>query len=180
MASIARRVLRALGSAVARQTGSTKVRPTRSRPAPSRRRRRRGAADDYPGDFTGIPTIVYAPNDDDHPDPGEIVWTWVPYEDDVHEGKDRPVLIIGWDKPWLLGLMLTSKDHHRDAADEARHGRYWMDLGAGDWDSQKRPSEVRLDRIIRVDPQKVRREGARLNPRLFREVAGAAKETNGW
>ena len=30
--------------------------------------------------------------------------------------------------------MLTSKDHDRDAEDEARYGRYWMDVGTGDWD----------------------------------------------
>ena len=46
--------------------------------------------------------------------------------------------------------MLTSKDHDRDAADEARWGRHWMDVGTGGWDRQRRPSEVRLDRLIRA------------------------------
>jgi hypothetical protein len=36
--------------------------------------------------------------------------------------------------------MLTSKDHDRDAEDEARYGRYWMDIGSGDWDAEQRPA----------------------------------------
>ena len=47
--------------------------------------------------------------------------------------------------------MLSSQDHDRDAADEARHGRHWMDVGAGGWDREGRPSEVRLDRLIRLE-----------------------------
>ena len=37
----------------------------------------------------------YAPEIDGEPDPGEVVWGWVPYEDDPSQGKDRPVLLIG-------------------------------------------------------------------------------------
>ncbi|PJJ73917.1 PemK-like, MazF-like toxin of type II toxin-antitoxin system [Sediminihabitans luteus] len=114
----------------------------------------------YPGDFTGRVTPEYAPDLDGNADPGEVVWTWVPYEDDPSQGKDRPVLIVGHDGAWLLALMLTSKDHDLDAAQEARWGRYWLDIGAGPWDRQGRPSEVRLDRVIRVDATQVRREGA--------------------
>jgi hypothetical protein len=66
----------------------------------------------------------YAPRLDGDPDPGEIVWTWVPFEEDFSQGKDRPVLLVGSDGDWLLGVMLTSKDHSRDARDEARWGRY--------------------------------------------------------
>jgi hypothetical protein len=102
-------------------------------------------------DFIGRVRVQYSPDPDGRPDPGEIVWTWVPYEDDPARGKDRPVLLVGRDGSHLLGLMLTSKDHTRDAADEARWGRVWLDIGAGEWDSQRRPSELRLDRVLRVD-----------------------------
>ena len=37
----------------------------------------------------------YTPELDGEPDPGEVVWTWVPYEDDPMQGKDRPVVIVG-------------------------------------------------------------------------------------
>ncbi|MFT4288999.1 type II toxin-antitoxin system PemK/MazF family toxin [Nocardioides sp.] len=118
--------------------------------------------------------VSYTPHHDGLPDPGEVVWAWVAYEDDPSQGKDRPVLLIGRDDVVLYGLMLTSKDHDRDAADEARWGRYWMDVGAGGWDRERRPSEVRLDRLIVLDPAKVRREGAALDEQIFRLVVRAA------
>jgi hypothetical protein len=129
----------------------------------------------YPGDFQGIPDISYEPAPDGDPDPGEIVWTWVPYEEDHGRGKDRPVLVIGRDGAWLLALMLTSRDHDRDAADEQRRGRQWMDIGTGPWDRRGRPSEVRLDRVIRVDPAGVRREGAVLDSSRFEQVAAGVR-----
>jgi len=39
--------------------------------------------------------LEYCPNLDGDADPGEIVWTWVPFEDDPSQGKDRPVVVIG-------------------------------------------------------------------------------------
>lgn len=125
----------------------------------------------YPGDYTQLPEIVYDPHPDGRPDPGEIVWTWVPYEEDHSQGKDRPVLLIGRDGRWLLGLQVTSQDHDRDAAQEARAGRLWMDIGAGEWDQKRRPSEVRVNRIIRIDPDGVRRVGAILDRAMFDAVA---------
>jgi hypothetical protein len=119
--------------------------------------------------------LSYAPRADGRPDPGEVVWAWVAYEDDPRRGKDRPVLVIGHRGPQLLGLMLTSKDHDRDAADEARHGRHWLDVGAGGWDRERRPSEVRLDRLLVLDAGTVRREGAALDRRRFDEVMHAAR-----
>jgi len=116
---------------------------------------------------------------DGDPDPGEIVWTWVPYEDDPTRGKDRPVLLVGHDGPWLLALQLTSKDHDRDAAQEARYGRLWMDIGSGPWDSRGRASEVRVNRVIRVSPESVRREGAIMDRRTFDQVVTAMRRARG-
>ena len=135
----------------------------------------RGAA--YPGDFDGIPDLAYAPRPDERPDPGEIVWTWVPFEEDHHHGKDRPVLLVGRDEPWLLAVPLTSKDHDLDAAQEHREGRDWIDIGSGPWDRQGRPSEARVDRIVRVDPAAVRRDGAVLSRAVFDRVAAAIRAT---
>lgn len=116
----------------------------------------------------------YSPKADGRPDPGEVVWGWVPYEDDPQQGKDRPVLLIGRRDELLLGLMLTSKDHDRDAADEARWGRHWMDVGTGGWDRERRPSEVRLDRLLELAPDAVRREGAALDRAVFDRVVAEA------
>ena len=104
----------------------------------------------------------------------------MPFEEDHSQGKDRPVLVVGRDAGWLLGLMLTSKDHDRDAAQEARWGRIWFDIGAGAWDPQQRPSEVRLDRVLRIDPGRVRREGASLDRGHFDSVVAALREVHGW
>ena len=118
--------------------------------------------------------IAYQPKRDGRPDPGEVVWAWVPFEEDPSQGKDRPVLLIGTRGDRLLGLMLTSKDHDRDAEQEARHGRHWMDVGTGGWDREGRPSEVRLDRLLVLDPEGVRREGSALRPSVFEQVVEAA------
>lgn len=191
LANAARRALASLvvrdgrsssGSPAAERPTRTPRAPGRSNPSPEPRpagttanREKRsgtGSADrgDYPGDFEGDLRPEYAPSLDGEPDPGEIVWTWVPYEDDHSRGKDRPVLVVGRDGEWLLALMLTSKDHSQDAADEARWGRRWLDIGSGPWDPQGRESQVRLDRIIRVDPGAVRREGAIMERGLFERV----------
>jgi hypothetical protein len=121
----------------------------------------------------------YAPEADGEPDPGEVVWAWVPYEEDPSQGKDRPVLLIGRSvvdgAEYWAGLMLTSKDHDRDAADEARHGRFWMDVGSGDWDREHRPSEVRLDRLITMRSDAIRREGSALARDVFDRVLAEAR-----
>ena len=123
----------------------------------------------------GAVDFTYAPEPDGRPDPGEIVWAWVPFEEDASQGKDRPVLLVARDGERLLALPLTSKDHDRDAEQEARAGRHWLDIGTGAWDSQGRPSEVRLDRLVEVDPASVRREGAVLDQERFEAVAAAAR-----
>ena len=127
------------------------------------------------GTSTQDARVHYAPDLDGEPDPGEVVWAWVPYEDDPSQGKDRPVLLIGRDAGTLLALQLTSQDHDLDAADEARFGRHWMDIGSGDWDHEHRPSEVRLDRLIRLEEHTVRREGAVLDRAMFDAVVRQAR-----
>ena len=121
------------------------------------------------------PRLRYAPQADGLPDPGEVVWTWVAYEDDPSRGKDRPVLIIGEEGRRLLALQLTSRDHQDDALQEHHAGREWMDIGIGMWDAQRRPSEVRLNRLLHIDPAAVRREGAALDRETFDAVLEAAR-----
>ena len=65
----------------------------------------------YPGEIHGTPTISYRrhPGLGEAPGPGDVVWTWVPFEEDRRQGKGRPFLVMGYDGPWLLALPLTSK-----------------------------------------------------------------------
>jgi hypothetical protein len=128
----------------------------------------------YPGDFVGTPTMEYSPAPDGKPDPGEIVWTWVPFEDNHRQGKDRPVLLIGRDGRWLLGVMLTTK--LRSGTDgKRRSAPSRVSIGVGPWDRQQRPSEVKVDRIIRVKPSRIRREGAAIDAARFALVAEAVR-----
>ncbi len=117
--------------------------------------------------------IFYAPNLDGRADPGEIVWTWVVYEDDPTRGKDRPVLVVGRDQRTLLGLMLSSQEHH--AQDDA-----WVGIGTGNWDYDGRPSWVRLDRVLDVPEDGIRREGAILDRDRFEVIATRLRAEFSW
>ena len=123
----------------------------------------------------GLPDFSYSPDPDGEADPGEVVWTWVPYEEDAAQGKDRPVLVLARAGGRFVVAQLTSKDHDRDAAQEARWGRHWHDVGTGAWDPQGRPSEMRLDRLLLVDPAAVRREGATLSRTVFEQATRALR-----
>ena len=136
-----------------------------------------GASDgsDYPGDYRDIINFEYSPSLDGDADPGEIVWTWVPFEEDHSQGKDRPVLLVGRDGEYLLALMMTSKDHNnREHADSN-----YLDIGSGPWDPQGRASEVKLNRVIRVRPGAMRREGAIMPEDTFRLIERAWTRHNG-
>jgi PemK-like, MazF-like toxin of type II toxin-antitoxin system len=135
-----------------------------------------GTAGKYPGDFRGTATVRYAPSPNGLPEPGEVVWTWVPYEEDHSQGKDRPVLLVGNSGAYLLGIMLTSKDHDRDG----RQDEDYLDIGTGAWDRQLRPSEAKLDRILQIDPADIRREGAILDAGRFSRIANALRTRYGW
>jgi PemK-like, MazF-like toxin of type II toxin-antitoxin system len=117
--------------------------------------------------------VVYAPDLDGRADPGEIVWTWVVYEDDPTRGKDRPVLVVGRDSTTLLGLMLSSQDRHRGDRD-------WVGIGSGSWDYEGRASWVRLDRILDVPEEGIRREGAILDRETFEVIALRLRTEYSW
>ncbi len=117
--------------------------------------------------------LSYAPQLDGQADPGEVVWTWVVYEEDPAQGKDRPVLVVGRSGDVLLGLMLSSQQE-RDGQPN------WLALGTGAWDGEHRPSWVRLDRVLRVDEAGIRREGAVLERSRFDAVAAALRGGYGW
>ena len=130
---------------------------------------------DYPGDYRDMINFEYSPSLDGDADPGEIVWTWVPFEEDHSQGKDRPVILVGRDGEYLLALMMTSKDHNnREHADPN-----YLDLGSGPWDPQGRASEVKLNRVIRVRPDAMRREGAIMPEDTFRLIERAWTRHNG-
>lgn len=162
----------------ARTSGSSTPKPSAPKPSASTRSASTASASagsDYPGDYRGMIDFEYSPSLDGDADPGEIVWTWVPFEEDHSQGKDRPVLLVGRDGEYLLALMMTSKDHNnREHADSN-----YLDIGSGPWDPQGRASEVKLNRVIRVRPDSMRREGAIMPEDTFRLIERAWTRRNG-
>ncbi len=161
------------------------------RPRPARRARR-GArvapgpvAEDSPGRFGPSATVevdpgrigpvrmTYRPDRDGDPDPGEIVWTWVPFEEDDGRGKDRPVLVVAVEPGGTrLAVQLTSRPHRGD--------RDFVAISSGPWDGRHRPSWVNIDRVMRVHADGMRREAAALAEQEYRRVETALRNRYGW
>lgn len=115
----------------------------------------------------------YAPDRDGNPDPGEIVWTFVPYEENDGRGKDRPVLVVAREEAGtLLAVQLSSKRHD--------HDREWVPIGTGPWDSAGRESWVDVDRVLRVHEDGMRREACELDRGRFQLVVDRLCERYGW
>ena len=162
--------------------------------APSRESGRRGErrprpsgadAEVSPGEFgpdattevdphrIGPVRMSYSPQTDGAPDPGEIVWTWVPFEENDGRGKDRPVLVVAVESAGtFLAVQLTSKDHDGEGD--------FVSIGAGRWDGEHRPSWVNLDRVIRVREGGMRREAAALPREPFERVTKRLHQRYGW
>jgi hypothetical protein len=114
--------------------------------------------------------VEYSPSLDGDADPGEVVWTWVAYEDDPTQGKDRPVVVIGRRDRRLVAVALTSKHHGGDDQ---------VAVGAGAWDREGRPSYAKVDRLLDIDAAAVRREGAILDREHFDAVVAGARRAHG-
>jgi hypothetical protein len=121
----------------------------------------------------GSVRMSYSPQTDGAPDPGEVVWTWVPFEENDGRGKDRPVLVVAAEPAGTyLAVQLTSKDHDGEGD--------FVPVGAGPWDGEHRPSWVNLDRVIRVHEGGMRREAAALPREPFEQVTGRLQQRYGW
>ncbi len=149
--------------------GFGRARSRKSLPKQSKQQRREGERPRR-GESSALVRVRYAPSLDGDADPGEVVWTWVAYEDDPSRGKDRPVLIIGTRANSLVAVPLTSKQ--KDRAPQ-------VSVGEGPWDHERRTSYARIDRLIDVDPTRVRREGAIMPRDRFDAVVRAAREWHG-
>ncbi|MFK4762106.1 type II toxin-antitoxin system PemK/MazF family toxin [Microbacterium sp. ZW T5_45] len=192
LAAIADLLIRALGS---RRRTPTRTTSTRGASTTSTRPRARlrtapeqsasAPVQTEPGRTTGTETvridadrvrdlrIGYEPDRDGAPDAGEIVWTWVPYEENDGRGKDRPVLVIGRqsvDRVYVVRL--TSKPHDGD--------RDFLSIGTGAWDSQGRESWVDIELLYSVHEHGLRREAAVLDRQRYARVATALASRYGW
>ena len=117
--------------------------------------------------------LAYRPKADGAADPGEIVWTWVPFEENDGRGKDRPVLVVAGEASGsVLAVQLTSQAHP---------GRpEFVAIGTGRWDAQGRPSFVNVSRVFRVQQGGMRREAAALDATRYETVRSALQARYGW
>jgi len=119
------------------------------------------------------PRWGYAPESDGALDPGEIVWTWVPYQERDGRGKDRPVVVVATLTGGnMLAVQLTSTDHTGD--DD------FLALGVGPWDPAHRPSWAGLARVFRVRQGGVRREGTLVDAARYALIERALRARYGW
>lgn len=116
--------------------------------------------------------LVYAPHLAGRADAGEIVWTWVADDDDSTLGADCPVLVIGRDRHTLLGLIVSSAAGTAEAD--------WIEIGSSTWDYEGKLSWVRLDRVLDVPEEGIRREGIVLARDIFEIVASRLRINYSW
>lgn len=118
----------------------------------------------------GTVRMTYRPDPDGDPDPGEVVWTWVPFEENDGRGKDRPVLIVAAEAAGtVLGVQLTSKRHED-----------YLPVGTGGWDDERRPSYANPTRVMRIFATGMRREGTALARDRFVVVTAELQRRYGW
>lgn len=117
--------------------------------------------------------VSYAPQRDGAPDAGEVIWTWVPYEENDGRGKDRPVLVIGRQSAErVYAVRMTSKPHDGD--------RDYLSIGSGGWDGQGRESWVDIEQLYSVHDRGMRREAAILDKERYKRVVAALMRRYGW
>ncbi len=125
-----------------------------------------------PGEVGRVRT-EYSPEHDGDPDPGEIVWTWVPYEENDGRGKDRPVLVVAREPAGtFLAVQLSSRQRTGD--------RDWVPIGSGPWDRSGRDSWIAVDRVLRLHEDGMRREACALDRMRFNLVRHRLRERYGW
>ncbi|HWU27678.1 MAG TPA: type II toxin-antitoxin system PemK/MazF family toxin [Microbacterium sp.] len=124
-------------------------------------------------DRVGDVNVGYSPSRNGQPDSGEVIWTWVPYEENDGRGKDRPVLVIGRQSAdRVYAVRMTSKAHDRD--------RDFLSIGSGAWDSQGRESWVDIEQLYSVHHDGMRREAAVLDKGRYGRVTEALIRRYGW
>jgi len=117
--------------------------------------------------------IYYAPDMDGQAEPGEVVWIWAPSDGPDMPPRERAMLVIGRDRHTILGLLISPNPKHAGA-------ETWLDIGAGEWDASGRQCWIRLDRVLEVSEQGVRRQGALFPQRRFERIANRLRNHYHW
>ncbi|MCV7314862.1 type II toxin-antitoxin system PemK/MazF family toxin [Mycolicibacillus parakoreensis] len=132
---------------------------------------------------TSVPTaqrarrLSYGPDLTGRAQTGEVVWTWVVYADDPSRGQDRPVLVVGRDRHTLLALMLSGSEQRDDPSNGDPN---WVRIDGGGWDLDEQLRWVRIDRVLDVPEESIRRQGAVIDREAFDVVAARLRADYSW
>lgn len=118
-------------------------------------------------------TIFFAPDMDGQADSGEVVWVWVPAAGAQQPPQERAILVIGRTRTTVLGLLISPNPDH---ADEDK----WLEIGRGEWDEQGRQCWIRLDRVLEISEEQVRRQGTLFPARRFERIANRLRSVYHW
>ena len=118
-------------------------------------------------------TVFFAPDLDGQADSGEVVWVWAPADGPNKPPQERAVLVIGRTRTTVLCLLISPNPQHANEDN-------WLDIGSGEWDEQGRPCWVRMDRVLEIPEEQVRRMGTLFPERRFGRIANRLRGTYHW
>ena len=118
-------------------------------------------------------SIFFTPDMDGQADSGEVVWVWVPAEGKQAPPRERAILVVGRTRTTVMGLLISPNPKH--ALDDA-----WLEIGSGEWDESGCDCWVRLDRLLEVSEEQVRRQGTLFPQRRFERIANRLRARYHW
>ncbi|MER0069826.1 type II toxin-antitoxin system PemK/MazF family toxin [Corynebacterium sp. KPL2850] len=118
-------------------------------------------------------SIFFSPDMDGQADSGEVVWVWTPSEGKQSPPRERAILVVGRTRTTVTGLLISANPEH--ALDDA-----WLEIGCGEWDASGRNCWVRLDRLLEVSEEQVRRQGILFPERRFERIANRLRSRYHW
>ncbi|MGP5496904.1 type II toxin-antitoxin system PemK/MazF family toxin [Corynebacterium flavescens] len=118
-------------------------------------------------------SIFFAPDMDGQADSGEVVWVWAPSDDKQSPPRERAILVIGRTRTTVLGLLISPNPEHA-------HENEWLEIGSGDWDESGRQCWIRLDRVLEISEEQVRRQGTLFPQRRFERITNRLRSRYHW
>ena len=82
-------------------------------------------------------------------------------------------MVVGRTRTTVLGLLISPNPKH--ALDDA-----WLEIGSGEWDESGCDCWVRLDRLLEVSEEQVRRQGTLFPERRFERIANRLRARYHW
>lgn len=118
-------------------------------------------------------SIHFAPDLDGQADSGEVVWVWAPTDGANSPPHERAILVIGRNRSTLMGLLISPNPQHDEE-------EWWLEIGSGEWDESGRQCWLRLDRVLEVSEEQVRRQGILFPQRRFERLANRMRSIYHW